>query len=108
MKTAPSDTPISSSLASAIGPTAAMALPPQMAVPALIRNADFLSDMKEIAESEAHQHRRGDADGRVEKAGTSGVKNFMQVHAKAQGNHRSLQQKFRQTFAFAHEKDGLL
>ena len=42
MKTAPRDTAISSSLASAMGPTAAMALPPQMAVPALIKKADFL------------------------------------------------------------------
>ena len=42
MKTAPSDTAISSSFASAIGPTAAMALPPQIAVPAAMRNEDFL------------------------------------------------------------------
>src|SRR5579862_4673486 len=42
MNTVPSATAISSSLALAIGPTAAMALPPQIAVPALIRNAAFL------------------------------------------------------------------
>src|SRR5215469_937591 len=42
MNTDPKATAISSSLASAIGPTAAMALPPQIAVPALIRNAGFL------------------------------------------------------------------
>ena len=37
--TVPSDTAISSSLACTIGPTAAMALPPQIAVPVEIRNA---------------------------------------------------------------------
>src|SRR5215469_7827594 len=42
IKTALSETAISSSLASAIGPTAAMALPPQIAVPAAIRKADFV------------------------------------------------------------------
>src|ERR1700740_3260790 len=42
INTAPSDTAISSSLAPAIGPTAAIALPPQIAVPALIRNDAFL------------------------------------------------------------------
>jgi len=41
MNTAPRETAISSSLALAMGPTAAMALPPQIAVPALIRNAGF-------------------------------------------------------------------
>src|ERR1700752_2273628 len=47
MKTAPSETAISSSLASAMGPTAAMALPPQMAVPAAMRNEDlFLTWMR--------------------------------------------------------------
>src|SRR5580765_7097393 len=42
MKTVPRETAISSSLASAIGATAAMALPPQIAVPAAIKNEDFL------------------------------------------------------------------
>jgi hypothetical protein len=38
-KTVPSDMAISSSLACVMGPTAAMALPPQIAVPVDIRNA---------------------------------------------------------------------
>ena len=42
IKTVPSEAAISSSLASAIGPTAALAFPPQIAVPALIKNDDLL------------------------------------------------------------------
>ncbi len=41
-KIVPSETAISSSLASTSGPIAAMALPPQIAVPVAIRNADFV------------------------------------------------------------------
>src|SRR5437763_13328530 len=42
MKTVPSDTDISSSFAPTIGPTAAIALPPQMAVPVEIKNDGVL------------------------------------------------------------------
>ena len=42
MKTVPSDTDISSSVAPITGPTAAMALPPQIAVPEEIRWAVLL------------------------------------------------------------------
>ena len=38
--------------------------------------------------------------GGVDKAGASGLKNLMQVHAKAEGDDGSLQQKFRQALAF--------
>lgn len=60
----------------------------------------FLSDMNEVAKSETQQHRRRDAGGRVEEARASGLENLMKVHAKAEGNDRSLQQKFRQALAF--------
>ena len=56
--------------------------------------------MEEITESKAEEHGYGDACGCVEKAGTAGLNNLMQVHAEAKSYDRSLQEEFRQALAF--------
>ncbi len=60
----------------------------------------FLLNTNEITESEPHQHRHRDANGRIQKARTPGAKDFVKVHAEAEGNHGSLQQKSCQALAF--------
>ena len=50
-KMVPSETDISSSVAPVIGPTAAMALPPQIAVPVEMRNAGRLSTRNHLPSS---------------------------------------------------------
>ncbi len=56
--------------------------------------------MQYVAESETKQHDASDTDGGVEESRASGVHNFVQVHAKAEGNDGGLQQKFGQALAF--------
>src|ERR1700722_7584847 len=51
MNTVPIETAISSSLACTMGATAAMALPPQIAVPAVIKNAAVFSTLKSLPTS---------------------------------------------------------
>ena len=54
MKIVPSDTAISCSSASMIGPTAAIALPPQIAVPADIRKETVCSTARQPGASPAN------------------------------------------------------
>src|ERR1700758_3885979 len=55
--------------------------------------------MDEISEAESEQHDGGDADRGVEKAGASGVNDFVEGHAEAEPDDGGLQQEFRQALA---------
>ena len=65
----------------------------------------LFSDLQQIAEAQAEQHRDSDAGGGVDEAGASGVENLMEVHAEAEGNDGSLQEKFREALAFGGGRD---
>ena len=56
--------------------------------------------MEEIAERETQKHDGGDADGRVEEARASSLKDLMQVHPKTESDDGGLQEKFGQALAF--------
>src|SRR5215469_10987196 len=60
----------------------------------------FLSHSNEVPEHEPNQHNGSDADRGVDKARAAYVNDFMEVHAKAKPNDRSLQEEFGQTLAF--------
>ena len=104
-KTVPSDTDISSSVAPVIGPTAAIALPPQIAVPVEIRNAGRALHREQLAQQRAQRHRKRDADCGVKKAALAGLDYFLQVHAEAESDDRGLQQKLGILGAMVRDKD---
>ena len=62
--------------------------------------------MDQISEAESEQHDCGDADGGVEKAGASGVNDFVEIHAKAESDDGGLQQEFRQALALDVKRMG--
>ena len=88
--TVPMETLISSWSAPVMGATAAMALPPQIAVPAEIRKDALPATLSRLAKEQAEQHGTGDADRRVEEAGAAGMYHLLQIHAEPQGNDRGL------------------
>ena len=94
------ETEISSSLALEMGAIAAMAEPPQMAVPAVIRKEALPCDVEELAEQQAEGHGGGDADGGVEKAGAAGMQHLVQVHTEAERNDGELQKEFGERTGF--------
>ena len=97
--TVPRETAISSSDAFAIGPTAAMALPPQIAVPALISRELVSPTCNRLAQSEAEEHRKRDAYRGINKSRAACVNDFLQIHSEAEADHGSLQQKLGEMFA---------
>ena len=94
--TVPSETAISSSLALVMGATAAMALPPQMAVPAEMRNETLLLHVQNSSQPPAQQHGKADAGRGVEKPGAAYAKNLVEVHAESESHDGNLKQKLRQ------------
>lgn len=62
--------------------------------------------MDEISEAESEQHDGGDADRGVEKAGASGVNDFVEIHAEAESDDGGLQQEFRQALALDVKRMG--
>lgn len=56
--------------------------------------------MKQVAEPKTQQHDTGDADGGVKETRAPRLQDLMQVHAKTESDDGSLQQEFRQPFAF--------
>ena len=55
--------------------------------------------MQQFAESQTHDERKGNSEGRVDKAAASRLDYFVQIHAEAQCDDRSLQQKSREISA---------
>src|ERR1700747_2997696 len=62
--------------------------------------------MDEISEAESEQHDDGDADRGVEKAGASGVNDFVEIHAEAESDDGGLQEEFRQALALDVKRMG--
>src|ERR1700739_3386516 len=62
--------------------------------------------MDQISEAESEQHDSGDADRGVEKAGASGVNDFVEIHAEAESDDGGLQQEFRQALALDVKRMG--
>ena len=91
-KIVPNETDISSSVAPVIGPTAAMALPPQIAVPVEMRNAGRSGTANQPAQQCAHDHREGDTQGSVEEPAPAGMHHLVQIHPEAQPHDGRLQQ----------------
>jgi len=63
---------------------AAIALPPQTAVP------------KKLSEQDAQSEGEGYADGRIQKPRSSGVNDLLKIHAEAQADDCGLQKKLRE------------
>ena len=66
----------------------------------------LLGNVNQVTEPKAEQHRQGDAGGGVEEAGASGLQDFVQVHAEAEGYDGGLQQEFREVLAFDVKRMG--
>ena len=98
------ETLISSSSAPVMGEMAAIALPPQMAVPAVIRNDAFPATLSRLPKSRPKQHGAADADRRVKETGAAGMHHLLQIHAKSQGNDGGLQQQLGQRTALQAER----
>ncbi len=94
-KTVPSETAICSSLASVIGATAAIALPPQIAVPAEIRKDVLCSTLSSFPSPQPSNIGKSDASRRIKKPRSADTDNLLQIHSKAKANHRNLKQEFR-------------
>ena len=105
-KIVPSETDISSSVAPMMGPTAAIALPPQIAVPVEMRNAGRGRTDISLPSSGPDNHGEGDAHRGVEKSAAAGLQHLLQVHAEAQAHHRGLQQILRELSRFVLDRDG--
>ena len=90
--TVPSEMAICSSLAPVMGPTAAMALPPQMAVPVEIRKAGVRCILEHRTQRHADHHSEADAEDGVNEPAASSTDHVVQVHAEAQSDDGSLQQ----------------
>ena len=79
-----------------IGPTAAMALPPHIAVPVEIRYALIsVRTCRTRPSSMPTTMATADAQQRVDKPAAARVHHLVQVHAKAKPDHRQLQQESR-------------
>ncbi len=77
-----------------IGPTAAIALPPQIAVPVEIKKRRNSPYAEQRAQAHPRQQREADAHHGVEKPAAPGPNHLVQVHAEAQPHDRGLQQTF--------------
>ena len=68
----------------------------------MIKNETFLRNRERTAQINSQQHRGGDADRRVDDAGSSGANDLMEVHAEAERHHGSLQKILREHAAFGN------
>ena len=75
-----------------MGPTAAMALPPQIAVPVEIRKAGSALHFEHRTQGHANHHGEADAENGIDEAAASSAEHVVQVHAESESDHRSLQQ----------------
>ncbi len=91
-KTVARETAISSELASRMGATAAMAEPPQMAVPMETRKLIRGRTREEIAESKAEEQREGDAERGVNEAGAARLDDLVEIHAETECDNGGLEQ----------------
>ncbi len=67
-----------------MGPMAAIALPPQMAVPAVIRNEEFPRTRSNFPRARPPHERKGNSAQRgIDEAAAAGFQNFVQIHAEA-------------------------
>jgi hypothetical protein len=93
-KTVPSETAISSWLALVIGAIAAMALPPQMAVPHdEIR--DSLLHLQESSQPPAQEQGDADAARGIDEPRASSLHNLLQIHTKPKSDDGCLKEEFR-------------
>ena len=98
--TGPRETAIPSSLALVMGAIAAMALPPQIAVPAVMRNEVPLLYGQQPYQRPAKQHGEADAARGVEEAGATDAKNLLQIHTESKAHHGGLQKNLGEMFCF--------
>ena len=88
--TVPRETAISSSLAFVIGAIAAMALPPQIAVPAVMRNEGSFLHIQQSSQPPTQNHGEADAACGVETTQAANAKNLLQIHAESKAHHGCL------------------
>jgi hypothetical protein len=91
--TVPRETAISSSLALVMGAIAAMALPPQIAVPAVMRNEVPLLYGQHSSQPPAQQQGEADATCGVDKSRAADAENLREIHAESKAYHGCLQKK---------------
>ena len=94
--TVPSETAISSSFASSTGPIAAIALPPQIAVPKLISSDCVFPTCSILPNNTPTLSANAMLIAVYMNPDAPACTTSLQVHPKAKANHRRLQQKLRE------------
>ncbi len=75
-----------------MGAIAAMALPPQIAVPVDIRNEILCFTRSNLSQSPTQEQGDTDAARGIDETGAAGFKYLLQIHAESQAHHGCLQQ----------------